>query len=200
MRGQDRGRCTDDTRRSVNAHRYTGRVSAWDEAIERATNACAKAVATLNEAGIDPEALATLVPPRRTFLRTKPASFEPGGEVWRLGTLLLDGDGALYAAGSATRSAERGRPSYQSNSREERREIAAAALKAGYRVGTPVNYGAIPIPLTEEFLRETAEDLPLALSEGEVRVRWRTGASVQGAQTLQSYLEERVALLVSGAG
>lgn len=116
--------------------------------------------------------------------------------MWRLGTLLLDSNGELYAAGSATRSAERGRPSYQSNSREERREIAAAALKSGYPVGTPVNYGAIPLPLTEEALAHTAEDLPLALSEGEVRVRWRAGAPIQGAPTLQNYLSERAALLL----
>ncbi|WP_244302996.1 hypothetical protein [Leucobacter coleopterorum] len=153
-------------------------MSEWSKAFERATHACDKIVATLIEAGIPQEALATYVPPRRAFLRTKPAKFEPTGEVWRLGTLLLDRNGHIYAAGPSTRAAERGRPGYQSNSREERREIAAAALKAGYKAGTPVNYAAIPIPLTEETLQ--AKDLPLALSEGEVRVRWRAGAPIQG--------------------
>ncbi|QIK62954.1 hypothetical protein G7068_06900 [Leucobacter viscericola] len=174
-------------------------MSAQDEAIGRATQACAEAANNLTQAGIRPETLATYIPPRKAFLRTKPAKFEPLGEVWRLGTLLLTSSGDLYAAGSATRSAERGRPGYQSNSREERREIAAAALKAGYPIGTPVNYDAIPLPLNQETLTHTAEDLPLALSEGEVRVRWRAGAPIQGAQTLQSYLAERVTLLVEKA-
>jgi hypothetical protein len=179
--------------------RYTGRVSEWDEAIERAQRDCVEAATTLHDASVTPQALATFLPARRAFLRTKPASFQPLGEVWRLGVLLLNADGELYAAGPATRSAERGRPGYQSSSREERREIAAAALKARYPVGTPVNYGALPLPLTEETFTHTAEDLPLALSEGEVRVRWRAGASLQGAPTLQGYLSDRVALLVNGA-
>lgn len=118
------------------------------------------------------------------------------GEVWRLGSLLLDTEARLYTSGHATRSAERGRPGYQSVSKEERREIAAAALRGGYPIGTPVNYDAIliPLPLTPEDL-SPGEDGPVGIRDGELRVRWRPGASLDGAPTLAAYLSERVGLL-----
>ncbi|MFT4231181.1 MAG: hypothetical protein QM606_00175 [Leucobacter sp.] len=117
------------------------------DAAERALRACAEAAERLREGGIAPEALAEYVPPRRVLLWTRAATMRPLGEAWRVGSLLLDASGGLYALGRATRAAERGRPGYQSLSREERREIAAAALRGGYPAGTPVNYDARPIPL-----------------------------------------------------
>ncbi len=197
---------------------YTGRVTAghetadedargqravdegsWEQrAVDRAARACSAAAARLHEAGVAPEALAEYLPPRRGLLRTKPARMRPVGDVWRLGTLLLDTDGKLYAAGRATRAAERGRPGYQSVSREERREIAAAALRGGYAAGTPVNFDAVPIPLTIEALSADAEDAerPVGLAAGEVRTRWRPGAPLDGAPPLEAFLIERVGLLV----
>ncbi|WP_205881161.1 hypothetical protein [Leucobacter insecticola] len=166
----------------------------WEEAVERGARACAESVTALTRASVPREALAEYVPPRRAFLRTKPATMLPLGEVWRLGALLLDGSGSLYGAGSATRSAERGRPGYQSNSREERREIAAAALRGGYPIGTAVNYGAILLPLAEAA-RAQDPDSPIGFTDGEIRVRWRPGASLDGAPTLATFLADRVELL-----
>lgn len=187
--------------------RYTGRVEAEDErdaALDRAIRACSAAAERLADAGVAPETLAEYVPPRRAFLRTRPATMRPAGEVWRIGPLLLaapDAAGAapsgprLFAAGRATRAAERGRPGYQSNSREERREIAAAALRGGYPVGTPVNYDATPIELTAEAIGALDPDGPVGFASGELRVRWRAGAPLAGAPTLADFLADRVELL-----
>lgn len=156
---------------------------------------CQEAVSRLQAADVPTEALAEYVAPRRAFLRTKPATMRPIGNAWRLGTLLLDTQGRLYAAGQATRSAERGRPGYQSVSIEERREIAAAALRGGYPIGTPVNFAAVPIPAHQE--EDTlAPDAPVGMHNGTLRVRWRPGASLDGAPTLEAFLAERVGLLV----
>lgn len=161
------------------------------------------------------------------------------GEVWRLGMLLLSPDGALYAQGLSTRAAERGRPGYQSASREVRRDLAAAALAGGFTVGTPVHFNArlllsganeLPgavfdpdrdspepsdasaaavgastpaaapdTPAAEKLLaaQESLLELPLGFTEGEVRVRWRAGAPLSGAQTLTAYLAERAELLLN---
>lgn len=164
------------------------------------------AVGRLQAAGVEPEALAEFVPAgRRWLVLPRAATMRPLGEVWRLGALLLGTDGTLYAAGRATRAAERGRPGYQSASREERRELAAAALHGGYPAGTPVNFDVTQIRLVELVTRhdppepETPAEhpLPLGVHDGELRVRWRPGASLDGAATLDAYLAERVELLVN---
>lgn len=167
----------------------------WEESIDRATHACSEAATALSLANVPPEALAEYVPPRRALLRTRPATMKRLGDVWRLGALLLDSDGRLYAAGRATRSAERGRPGYQSNSREERREIAAAALRGGFPLGTAVNFDAIQLQLTEAA-RARDPDAPIGFSDGEIRVRWRPGAPLDGAPTLAAFLSDRVGLLI----
>lgn len=168
-------------------------------ATARAVAACVETAAALTQAGVEAEYLALLEPPRRVLLWTRPARMRSLGRVWRVGTLLLGTDGTLYAAGRATRAAERGRPGYQSLSREERREIAAAALRGGFASGAPVNFDATAIPLDDAaaLAALTAEDstLPLGLADGEVRVRWRAGAPLAGAQTLAAFLADRAALL-----
>ncbi|WP_336659006.1 hypothetical protein [Leucobacter sp. USHLN153] len=168
-------------------------------AIVRAREASAREAERLEAAGVEREALAEFVPARRGFLRRKPAVMRPVGEAWRVASILLAPDGTMYALGHATRSAERGRPGYQSVSREERREIAAAALRGGYPVGTPVNYDAAPLPLDPddvEALRSAPQSLPVGFAEGEVRVRWRIGAPLSGAPALSDFLRERVDLLI----
>ncbi len=181
---------------------YTGPVVEVTEvraAAERAEAAARDAASRLHDAAIAPEELAEYVPSRRGFLRMKPPTMRPLGSVWRLGALLLDANGALFALGHATRAAERGRPGYQSVSREERREIAAAALRGGYTAGTEVNYDAVPIPLdpaSPEAILALASELPVGFDSGEVRVRWRAGAPLSGAPTLDAFLTERVDLLI----
>lgn len=165
---------------------------------DRALRACADAVAALRSAGVPPEALAEYVPgARRLLVLPKPATMRSLGEVWRLGSLLLDTEGGLWAAGRATRAAERGRIGYQSISREERRDIAAAALRGGYATGSPVNFDAQPLSLDEDALRALGPQSPIGLADGEVRVRWRAGAALEGAPSLEQYLSERVTLLVA---
>lgn len=169
-----------------------------DRSVEdRAARACAATVSALRFAGIVPEALAEFVPEgRRLFVLPRAATMRPIGEVWRLGTLLLGTEGGLWAAGKATRAAERGRVGYQSVSREDRRDLAAAALQGGYPIGTPVNFDARPLPLDIVALRSLCADSPIGLAGDEVRVRWRAGASLDEAPTLESYLRERASLLI----
>lgn len=193
-------------------------------AYERAATACRHAAERLATGDVATEALAEYVPPRKRLLGTKKATMRPLGEVWRLGTILLATDGALFALGGLTRAEERGRPGYQSLSREARREIAAAALRGGYAAGTPVNFDATPIlhsvtssgtepeplddarsapPQSSSPDASANAELPVGLHDGELRVRWRAGAPLTGAPTLASYLEERVGLLLHpplGAG
>lgn len=176
---------------------YTGYVSEHSGIEDRAIGACTEAAAALRQAGVQPEGLAEYLPEtRRLLVFPKPATMRPLGEVWRLGTLLLDTEGGLWAAGRATRAAERGRVGYQSVSREERRDIAAAALRGGYAAGSPVNFDARPLPFDETALRELGTDSPIGLADGEIRVRWRSGAALDGAPTLEEYLRDRVALLI----
>ncbi|MCW2288757.1 hypothetical protein EDF60_0313 [Leucobacter luti] len=163
------------------------------DALERAAAACRDAAATLQAYGVEPEHLAALIPPKRVLLWTRPARMAKLGSVWRLGTLLLGTDGALYAAGRATRAAERGRPGYQSVSREERKEIAAAALRGGYEPGSAVNFDATPLVFNADALADPT--LPVGIADGEVRVRWRAGASLTGAATLAAFMSERAELL-----
>ena len=182
---------------------YTGDVDE-QHLVDRASQACRDAVAQLTRARIAPEALAEYVPAGRRFvLFPRAATMRPLGEVWRLGRLLLSTEAALYATGRATRAQERGRVGYQSLSREERKDIAAAALHGGYPVGTPVNFDALPLLLAElaaeHKLSPTSvpeAEVPIGLNDGAFRVRWRAGAPLAGGQTLESYLAERVELLI----
>lgn len=171
------------------------------QAIEDALHAAQKTAALLQQASIQPEALAEHVPAgKRLLVLPKPATMRPLTEVWRLGSLLLGVDYSLWAAGPSTRAAERGRVGYQSLSREERRDIAAAALRGGYALGQTVNFDAVPIQLNAASLQELDAALPLGFSHGELRVRWRAGAPLDGAPTLTNYLEERAALLIEREG
>ncbi|MCB1274784.1 MAG: hypothetical protein KDB25_10415 [Leucobacter sp.] len=164
---------------------------------DRTARAAVGAHAALTAAGVAPSGLAELVPAgRRLLVFPRPMSMRPIGEVWRLGTLLLDTYGRLYAAGSATRASERLRPNHQSVSREQRRDIAAAALRGGYPAGTPVEYAAELLPSTDAGLLALGDDAPVGVHEGELRVRWRAGAPLDGAPTIDRYLDERVALLI----
>lgn len=165
---------------------------------DRATRACTETAQALQRAGVMPEALAEFVPEGRKFLiLPKAATMKPLGRAWRLGSLLLDTSGALWTAGRATRAAERGRPGYQSESREERRDVAAAALRGGYFEGAPVNFDARQLPLDESAVRALSADEPIGWADGEVRVRWRAGAPIEGAPALESYLRERADLLIN---
>ncbi|MFC5339067.1 hypothetical protein [Leucobacter denitrificans] len=171
-------------------------MTALADSLLRAANDTASRLKAL---GIEPEALAEYVPSRRKFLIQRAATMRPLGEVWRLGTLLLrvdrHSDPPLLVAGPATRAAKRLHPGNQSISREERRDIAAAALAGGYPEGQAVHYNAVPIPLDNAALRELGPEHPLGVVGDTIRVRWRAGASLEGAPTLADYLNERIDLI-----
>ncbi|MFF8817169.1 MULTISPECIES: hypothetical protein [Leucobacter] len=171
------------------------------ELVETVVQAVREAGAKLRDSGVAPEALAVFVPERRKLLIRRKPTMLPLGHVWRLGTLMIGADEgappALYVVGKATRSAPRLHPGNQSISREERRDVAAAALNGGYAEGTPVNYDAVQINLAETALTALAPELPLGLVDGQLRVRWRAGAPLDGAQTFEAYLRERSDLLAN---
>lgn len=165
---------------------------------DRLREVCLDRLRALQAAGVKTEKLAVYVAPSRLFgVFPRAATMRPIGEVWRLGTLLLDTNGELWAAGSATRAAERGRVGYQSVSREERKDFAAAAFKGGYPVGTAVNYDAKRLQLDRSSLQALEEDSPIGVSAGQVRVRWRAGAPLDVAMPLEQYLRERSELLIN---
>lgn len=165
-----------------------------DRAVEGVRAAIADAVGRLAAAGARDEALARFVPARKTLLITRAATMESIGRVWRLGALLLNAGGELFATGSITRVTEPGRPAYQSVSAETRRAYRAAAVKGGFALGDTVNYDAVPIPLDAEHLR--SGDGPLLLREGRVLVRWSASAPDDAAVELRQYLQDRVGLLI----
>lgn len=138
------------------------------------------------------------------MLIQRAATMRPLGEVWRIGTLLVSASPELvspfFVAGPATRAAKRLHPGNQSISREERRDIAAAALAGGYAEGRSVNYDAVPVPTDGASLKELGPEHPLGVVGTEIRVRWRAGASLDAAQTLEDYLAERTDLLIAREG
>lgn len=181
----------------------TGRWRSEMNAKETAAR-CAEALSEVRERlvshGVEPERLAELVPAHRRFLVARPARMHPLGAVWRLGVLLLSADEdppVLYATGRVTRAAERGRPNYQSASREERREIAAAAVRGGYAIGTRVNFDATRIPLDPDGIAGLSDDAPVGVFGDELRVRWRADAPLDPAPSLEAYLAERAELLIN---
>lgn len=168
-----------------------------EQITRRAQGVLAEITAALLTAQVAPEAFAEFVPTgRRLVLFTRPASMVSLGEGWRLGTLFLTSDANLRTVGHLTRAAERGRVGYQSVSREERRDIAAAALRGGFAAGVAVNYDTLAIDLSELVSAAPAPDLPVGVHDGEIRVRWRPEAPLEGAPTLQQYLSERAELLI----
>lgn len=163
-------------------------------AVANAAAACSRAVHRLRDAGVAPEALAHLEPAgRRLLVFPRAPRMRRVGEVWRLGVLLLDTDARLYVAGRLTRAAERGRLGYQSLSLEERRDVAAAALRGGFPAGAAVNFDARMLSLDAP---DSVSGSPLGYDQGAIRVRWHPSAPLQGAPTLEQYLAERVDLLI----
>lgn len=153
----------------------------------------AQSVERLRSSGARDEALAEYVPERRTLLITRKPVLKPLGRVWRLGVFLLDGEGRLYETGSTTRALEPGRPAYQSQSAEQRREYRAAASRGRFPHGETVNFDARPVALDADELRSPAGRLFL---DGErPRVRWNATAGDAEAVDLAGYLADRVELL-----
>lgn len=152
------------------------------------------AVDRLRAAAARDEALAIFVAPRRVLLFTREARFIPIGRAWRLGAFLLDREGTLYETGTTTRAVPPGYPGFQSQSAEERRGYRAAAFKGPFMPGETVNFNAKIIALDPQELTDSHG--PLFLHDGRALVRWNASATAQTAIEFETYLNERVGLLI----
>ncbi|MGR0218375.1 hypothetical protein [Agromyces sp. ZXT2-6] len=174
------------------------------EAVARARDAIDRAVRELAAASARTETLAEYVPERRV-LGVPRAPRAPRmiviGDVWRLGVLLLDPVGRLYATGRVVRAERPARKSIIAESVAEHRAFRAAAVKGGIPEGATVVFDARPIELDAAALAEAAASAtaPVVLATGadgapQVAVRWDP-AHVDAVIPFESYLAERVELL-----
>jgi len=114
----------------------------------------------------------------------RPPVIEPAGRAWRLGALLLDREGNLYAVGRVTRALEpRDFNSDKTVAGEARREEQRAAARGSFTRGETVNFDIRPVdPDTPEA--------PLAVVNGVLTV---IDGSVR--MPLARYLGDRAELL-----
>ena len=170
----------DDARDEVGSD---ARVAAGLSELLRAT------AATLAAGGAKDEAIGELRPPRRILLVTRPAVMEPIGRAWRLGVLLIDREGRLYATGKITRAVVPGHPTWLSASVEQRRADRLAASRGRFASGEVINYDVTELPIDSDSLRSGSG--PIALRDGEPVVRLATGGTV----SLAAYLADRVEVM-----
>ena len=162
------------------------------DAAAHARAVIADAITRLTAARARAETLAELRVPRRIGPFRRAPTFVRLGEVWRLGVLLLDAEGGLFATGAVTRARDPRHPTFTSVSGEERRELREAARKAGFEAGQTVDYDAVPLPL-DDTLGTVG---PLVLRDGGLFVRWNAG-SPDALMPFAAYLTERVELLAN---
>lgn len=121
---------------------------------------------------------------RRVLGVPRPPVIEPAGRAWRLGSLLLDAEGRLYAVGRVTRAIEpRDFNSDKTVAGEERREEQRAAARGTFTRGETVNFDI-------RALDPSAPESPLAVVDGELMV---IDGSVR--MPLLRYLTDRADLL-----
>jgi len=166
--------------------------------VARAASAVARAVSQLSLSEARTETLAELAPGRRVLGVTRAARMTAIGRVWRLGVLLLDADGGVFAIGRVVRAERPARRSITAEAVAEQRALRAAAVKAGIPEGETVNFDATSVDF--EALARDAASGPLVLSsdgEGglEVFVRWNPAQS-DALISLDRYLADRVGLLL----
>ena len=103
-------------------------------------------VEQLIAAGIPDEALGVWRPEKKIFGVPRPPAMDPVGRVWRLGALLIDRDGTLYATGKLTRAmVPKDFNADKSLAGEAHREIQRAAARGSFRPGESVNYEWVPL-------------------------------------------------------
>lgn len=166
-------------------------------AVARARDAIDRAVRELSASSARTETLAEYVPERRVLGLPRAPRMASVGPVWRLGVLLLDAEGRLYATGRVVRAERPARKSVIAESVAEHRAYRAAAVKGGIPEGATVVFDARPLALEPDAL--AAGEGPLALVDGgsdgvTVGVRWNP-AFADATLPLEAYLAERVELL-----
>lgn len=150
----------------------------------------ARTVAQLQAMDAADESLATMREPRGiSIIKTKPALL-PIGRAWRLGVLLLDRLGNLYATGEVTRAIE---PQIAVTNRsaeaERKRDLRRAAARGPFPEGEIVNLGFTMLDLGEQALAES--DGPVLLdSDVGVLVVLPSGSTMP----IDLYLADRVSL------
>ena len=112
-------------------------------------------------------------------------------EAWHLGVLLL-GPVDLYATGEIVRSREPARRGYTAESQRARAGLAEAAFRGGILPGTPVHLGWRRIDTSTLGEQPSTQIAPLAVIDGQLRVRWSMAGGYADAET---YVRERVELV-----
>jgi hypothetical protein len=175
----------------------------------------------LEERDAPSEALAILHKGRGIgALRTAPYMVRVG-QAWRLGVVLLDAEGRLYATGEVTRAVEpKLAVTNRSPAADRRREFRRAAVRGKFADGETINHGFTP--LTLDALTLEAARLaglapatpagshavephaagphvigPLSLSGDTVMVAWGSNATTgfAGLMPVGRYLGERAEIL-----
>lgn len=155
-----------------------------------------RTIERLEAMGVKDEAIATLRPARRIAFIPRPAVMDAIGRAWRLGVLLVDRDGRLFATGGITRAIELTHETVYMNAEAlYRRGLRVAATRGGFALGDVVNFDVAAIALDVVSLR--AETGPLSLRGTTVMVRWVAGEGDLGLATLESYLSERMSILAA---
>lgn len=144
-------------------------------------------------AGIPTEPVGEYEASRRRFLITRAERIVPLTRAWRLGILLIDEAGELRAAG-ATLRAHLPPPilGYASESARHRDELRHAAIRGGFAEGETIHYDTYVIDC--DVVR--AETGPISLRDGRPVVRWHLNTSLTSAIPLETYLEDRIDLLI----
>ena len=140
-------------------------------------------------------------------LRTAPYLVRVG-QAWRLGVLLLDAEGELYATGEVTRAVEpKLAVTNRSPAADRRREFRRAAVRGKFAEGETINHGFTPLALdaaelTGSLAAETTTTWsdavsPLSLRDDTVLVAWGSNAATgfAGLMPLSRYLAERAVIL-----
>lgn len=154
-----------------------------------------RTIAQLESAGIHDEALAAWKHSKGIFGVGASDSLVPAGRAWRLGVLLLDRAGFLYATGEVTRAVQPGRAAVnRSAAGEERRAIRAIAARGDFARGEVINHGWQPIPLDRASLEAGSGPLTVT-DDGVVMVRFDPGDL--GVAPLDRYLADRVGILIA---
>lgn len=144
----------------------------------------------LAAAGARDEALAAYAEPKSVLgVIPRRPTMRGLGRAWRMGALLLQADGTVWATGISTRVAEPGRPQHHTASVEIRRAYRAAAIQGGFPMGETVNHGITRIEIDESLIDGT---LPLFVRDGAPWVRWGRDTPVP----LERYLDDLAELLL----
>ncbi len=152
----------------------------------------AELVDRLVRSGVSDETLGVFVPSRGLGPFSTADKFRSVGRAWRLGAVLVDAKGSLYATGELTRAIEPGRAAVNRSAEgERRRALRMAASRSGLPHGEVVNFGYAPIDTAGDALAHGSG--PLQVEDGEVVIRLSPDSPV--TTDFERYLAERFTLL-----